>query len=82
MIKTLTKLFVTNIVANNRSESPSNRLIIGSEICMSSSIEFKSVGDKEKKAISDAEANPDTINMKDAINNAIQSLIAGVVTFI
>ena len=59
MMVTFTKLFVMSTVANRLSELSSKLLIFSSEGCLSSSISFKSEGDREKKAISDAEAKPD-----------------------
>ena len=56
---TFTKLFVMRTVANKLSELSSKLLIFSSEGCLSSSISLKSEGEREKKAISEAEAKPD-----------------------
>lgn len=56
---TFTKLLVIKIVANNRSVFSSRLLIFSSEGCFFSAIEFKSDGESEKKAISEAEAKPE-----------------------
>ena len=62
MMVTFTKLLDIRIVANNRSESANKSLIRLSEEWSSSSISFKSPGDKEKNAISDADTKPDANN--------------------
>ena len=80
MIVTFTKLFVTRIVANNNSESLSKLFIFLSDEWFSSSISFKSEGDNEKKAISDADAKPDTPNKRVANIIAIMADTEGVVT--
>lgn len=59
IIVTFTKLLVINMVANKLSESPSRQLIFSSEEWVRSSISLRSEGDREKKAISDAEAKPE-----------------------
>ena len=56
---TFTKLLEMRIVASNVSESFSNDLMYLSEVWLSSSISFKSLGDKEKKAISEADTKPE-----------------------
>ena len=56
---TFTKLFVISIVASSRSVSSNKFLIFSSEGCFPSSIEFKSDGESEKNAISEAEAKPE-----------------------
>ena len=67
MIVTFTKLLVISIVARVRSESTLNIFIFESLIvCSSSSIDI-SLGDSEKKAISDADIIPETYKRK-AIN--------------
>ena len=71
MIPTFTKLFVISIVANKRSESARKARIRSSEACFPSSTALISVGDKEKKAISEADANPEHNNKTIAINKAI-----------
>lgn len=80
MIVTFTKLFVTKIVANNNSESLSKLFIFLSDEWFSSSISFKSDGDSEKKAISDAEAKPETPSNRVANIIAIIADTEGVVT--
>lgn len=59
IIVTFTKLFVTNIVASVRSLSSRKNSILRSFEFFSGSIEFKSDGDKLKKAISDPLAKAD-----------------------
>jgi hypothetical protein len=61
-IATFTKLLVINIVANKCSESFKRCLILSSERCCLSRILFKSEGESEKKAISEADAKPETNN--------------------
>ena len=56
---TFTKLFVMSTVAKRVSELSSKLLIFSSEGCLRSSMSLRSVGESEKKAISDAEAKPD-----------------------
>ena len=56
---TFTKLFVIKIVASVRSESSRSFMIFLSRSSLLSSSSFKSVGDSEKKAISEPEANPE-----------------------
>ena len=70
MIVTLTKLLEIKIVANNRSELLRKLLIIASDGCSSFSTSFKSIGDKEKKAISDADTKPEQYNKSIAKTNA------------
>ena len=60
---TFTKLFVISIVASSRSVSSNKFLIFSSEGCFPSSIEFKSDGESEKNAISEAEAKPEASKM-------------------
>ena len=52
---TFTKLFVIRIVANKRSLLSSRLLIFSSEGCFLSAIAFRSDGEREKKAISEAD---------------------------
>ena len=66
IIVTLTKLLDIKIVANNRSESASNALIYLSEDDFSSSISLRSVGEREKNAISEADTKPDANNKRTA----------------
>ena len=74
---TLTKLLEIRIVANKRSESFSRALIRLSEVCFPSSISLKSTGEREKKAISEADTKPEAYNNKTA--NKI-AMIAHMVT--
>jgi hypothetical protein len=78
-IATFTKLLVISIVANKRSESFKRFSILSSEECCRSRILFKSDGESEKKAISEAEAKPDTNNNTTAIMAAIIADKEGVV---
>ena len=66
---TFTKLFVIRIVANKRSLLSSRLLIFSSEGCFLSAIAFRSDGEREKKAISEADAKPETSKSKPANNN-------------
>ena len=68
---TFTKLFVIKIVASKRSVFSNRLLIFSSEGCFLSSIILKSDGEREKKAISDADAKPETSKSKPAITMAI-----------
>ena len=77
---TFTKLFVINIVANNRSVSSNKLRIFLSEECFPSSIVLKSDGESEKKAISEAEAKPETSKSKLAKIIAIIAEIEGACT--
>ena len=70
MMVTLTKLLEIRMVANKRSESSNKALIRLSEECSPSSISFKSPGESEKKAISEADTKPD------AYNNMTANMIA------
>lgn len=80
MIVTFTKLLDINIVANKRSESSSKAVIFASAGCFSCSISFKSDGEREKKAISEAETKPEAYNSKTARINAIIAPTEGEVT--
>lgn len=73
---TFTRLLVISTVVRSCSLSVSNVLIRLSVSVSLDSILFKSDGDSEKKAISDAEANADT-NSRSATNTIAK--IAGVV---
>ena len=77
---TFTKLFVISIVASSRSVSSNKFLIFSSEGCFPSSIEFKSDGESEKNAISDAEAKPEASRSKPARIMAIIADNEGVFT--
>jgi hypothetical protein len=79
---TLTKLFVTNIVASSRSESLNNTPIFSSDGCFLSFISLRSEGLSEKNAISEAEAKPDANNSSPAIDIANMAESDGVVMFI
>ena len=71
MMVTFTRLLVISIVASVRSESSRSCLILTSSEVRSSSSSFKSLGDKEKNAISEPEAKPDTNNSRQAKTPAI-----------
>ena len=59
---TFTKLLEIKMVANNRSESFNKDMMCLSDECSSSSISLRSFGEREKKAISDADTKPDANN--------------------
>ena len=80
IIVTFTKLLATKIVANNISESANNVLIFLSAEWFSSSISFKSEGEREKNAISDAEAKAETPSKSPANAIAIIAETDGAVT--
>ncbi|KAA6319655.1 hypothetical protein EZS27_030481, partial [termite gut metagenome] len=71
---------VINIVANKRSESAKSLLILLSEEWLPSRISFKSTGEREKKAISEAELKPETNNNKQAKTRVIKASKEGGVT--
>ena len=77
---TLTKLLEIRIVANKRSESFSRALIRLSEVCFPSSISLKSTGEREKKAISEADTKPEAYNNKTANKIAMMAPMVGAVT--
>lgn len=77
---TFTKLFVIRIVANKRSLLSSRLLIFSSEGCFLSAIAFRSDGEREKKAISEADAKPETSKSKPANTMATTAEIEGVCT--
>ena len=80
IIVTFTKLFVIKIVANKRS-LPSNRLLIfSSDGCFFSAIALKSDGEREKKALSEADAKPETSKSKPANTMAIMAETEGTCT--
>ena len=62
MMVTLTKLLDINIVASKRSESFNKLVMCLSEGCSSSSISLRSLGEREKNAISEADTKPDANN--------------------
>ena len=66
IIVTLTKLFVIKMVASVRSESARSSMIFLSHSSLLSSISFRSLGESEKKAISEPDANPETTNRRHA----------------
>ena len=68
---TFTKLLDIRIVASKRSESSNKEVIYLSDECSSSSISLRSLGDKEKKAISEADTKPDANNNNTAKDIAI-----------
>ena len=80
MMVTFTKLFVMRIVASKRSLSESKSLILESAGCFRSAIVLKSAGESEKKAISEAEAKPDTIKRRPANTMAMIADTVGVCT--
>lgn len=82
IIVTFTKLFVINIVASRRSLSDNKSLILESDGCLRSAIVFKSAGESEKKAISEAEANPDTSKRRPAKTMATMDGTVGACTVI
>ena len=77
---TLTKLLEIRIVANKRSESFSRALIRLSEVCFPSSISLKSTGEREKKAISEADTKPEAYNNKTEITRYMIAPMVGAVT--
>ena len=77
---TFTKLFVIRMVASNLSVSSRSLRIFSSEGCFFSSMAFRSDGEREKKAISEAEAKPDTSNSKPANTMAMIAEIVGLCT--
>lgn len=79
---TFTKLFVISIVASSRSVSSNKFLIFSSEGCFPSSIEFKSDGESEKNAISEAEAKLEASKSTPANTIAIIAETEGVCTVI
>ena len=80
MIVTFTKLFVIRMVDSNLSVSSKSLLIFSSDGCFFSSMALRSDGEREKKAISEAEAKPDTSNSKPANTMAIIAEIVGLCT--
>ena len=80
IIVTLTKLLVISTVASKLSEFPSKLLIFSSEGCFLSAIAFRSDGEREKKAISEADAKPETSKSKPANTMATTAEIEGVCT--
>ena len=77
MMVTLTKLLEIRMVARSLSESSSNDKIYLSDECFSSSTSFKSLGDKEKNAISEADTNPETKSKSTANTMATMAPIVG-----
>ena len=77
MMVTFTKLLDIKIVANSRSESANKLLIRLSEEWFSSSMSFKSLGDKEKNAISEADTKPEANNNNTARIIATNSPVPG-----
>ena len=80
IIVTFTKLLEIRIVANKCSESSSRALIRLSEEVCPSSISLKSPGDREKKAISEADTKPDAYNNITANKIAMIAPMVGAVT--
>ena len=79
---TFTKLFVINIVARRRSESPNRALHFSSEDDSVHQYHSESEGVSEKKAISEAEAKPEASRSTPASAMAIIAEIEGVFTVI
>ena len=77
MIVTFTKLLVIRIVASSRSLLLSKREIRLSDGFFSSSITLKSLGDKEKNAISEAEAKAEKSNKTAATTMAMTAAVDG-----
>ena len=77
MTVTLTRLFVIRMVANVRSDSARNCLMLTSLGFFSSSSSLKSTGDNEKKAISEPEAKLDTNSKRQAVTPATMAPIDG-----
>ena len=71
MMVTFTKLLEIKMVANNLSESSNKDAIYLSDEWFSSSISLRSLGDKEKNAISDADTKPEANNNNTAKTMAI-----------
>src|SRR5574344_3096607 len=82
IIATLTILLAINNVANNRSESFNRKRAFASRMLLPLLICFVSVGDNEKKAISEADTNPDTTIKSRAIIKAIIDPADGELNFI
>lgn len=62
MMVTFTKLLDIRIVASNFSESSNKATIRLSEACSSFSISLRSLGEREKNAISEADTKPEANN--------------------
>lgn len=77
MMVTLTRLLVMRIVANVRSESFLNSIIFLSRSVFSSASSSKSLGEREKMAISEPEANPDAISSNAANSPEIITPMVG-----
>ena len=75
---TLTKLLDIKMVANKHSVSSLNFLMILSDGCSSLSTSFKSLGDREKKATSEADTKPEQNNKRMANTNATSAPNVGV----
>ena len=60
MMVTLTRLLVISMVASVRSLSALSFSMLASLLLFSGSSSLRSLGDNEKKAISEPEANPET----------------------
>ena len=68
---TFTKLFVINIAAKRYSERSNKRWMIESEDDFPSLISLKSLGEREKKATSEADIKPEIHNNNAATTKAI-----------
>lgn len=77
---TFTKLLEISIVASSRSESSRSCRILLSAAHLPSSITLKSVGDKEKKAISEAETKAEQPKRTIEMNKAMKAAASGAVT--
>ena len=80
IIATFTKLFDKTMVASNRSELVNNAFTRLSAGWFSSSTSFKSEGESEKKAISEAETNPEIQSSNKDNTNATTAPTEGVAT--
>ena len=80
MIVTFTKSFAIRIVANKCSESFNKVLIRLSVLFSCLSTSFISLGEREKKAISDADTNAEHPKSNTANKSATIALILGVIT--
>ncbi|BEG98278.1 hypothetical protein BSYN_05430 [Bacteroides sedimenti] len=78
IMATLTNKLVTIIVASNLSDFSSNEDIFLSEEWLRCAITFSSEEESEKKAVSEAETKPETINSNMAINSSNSATKEGV----
>ena len=82
VIVTIKKMCGIKKVASRRSVSDNKALMLESDGCLCSAIVFKSAGESEKKAISEAEANPDTSKRRPAKTMATMDDTVGACTVI